>query len=456
MSVRSGQSITTVFTTRRFDTGAATNADTTPTGTLYVNGTADAASVTVTNITTGRYKAAVTLPTLAAGDLVELNINATVNSVTDNAVVWGDTKDLILSAGFVPDVNVTTINAVSTVAVTTINAVIGTSINPPTFDIAVASATAGTIILASTDAYGNAVPDVDQYTYWVFQVVGGTGTGQIVQTTTATTGARAYNVLAGTMTTQLDVTSQLLSLGSYATNTTQINGHSTSGFDTDALDGLAVMGQNYFNFSYLTTNVSYVLGTALTEGASGRLAGGFVKWFNVGSPTGTVNSLPDVAPGNAGAVLIAGTNTGDTKLVGSTGNGLLIQGASGFIPLQVTAVGNATAIGVLASGAGGRCIVFNTSSGVCIEVNGAITAADNANVIDLGSGERAAIIAALVASIINGSYTFGDLEKDLAAAVGGTVTDDGATYEVPSVGWGVADSNMAVSGVDGNRTIIRS
>lgn len=98
MSVRSGQSITTEFTTRRFDTGAATNADSTPTGTLYVNGTADAATVTVTNQATGKYKAAVTLPTLAFGDVISLVIAATVNSVTDNGKVWEDTKDIAIDS----------------------------------------------------------------------------------------------------------------------------------------------------------------------------------------------------------------------------------------------------------------------------------------------------------------------------------------------------------------------
>ncbi|MCG5559902.1 hypothetical protein, partial [Klebsiella pneumoniae] len=67
MSVRSAQSITVLFTTRVFATGVGTNADSLPTGTLYVNGTADAVTVTVTNIDTGRYKAQVTLPTLAVG-----------------------------------------------------------------------------------------------------------------------------------------------------------------------------------------------------------------------------------------------------------------------------------------------------------------------------------------------------------------------------------------------------
>lgn len=102
MSIRTGQSITTEFTTRRFDTGAAANADSLPTGTLYVNGTANAAVVTVTNISTGLYKAQVTLPTLAVSDVVALIIAATVNSISDSAKVWEDTKDVALdSSGLV-------------------------------------------------------------------------------------------------------------------------------------------------------------------------------------------------------------------------------------------------------------------------------------------------------------------------------------------------------------------
>ncbi len=112
MSVRSGQSVTKLFTTRRFDTGAATNADSTPAGTLYVNGTANAAVVTVTNVTTGIYKAAVTLPTLAVGDIVDLRIAATVNSVADNAVIWEDTKDVAVDSAGVVAGNIVAVNSV--------------------------------------------------------------------------------------------------------------------------------------------------------------------------------------------------------------------------------------------------------------------------------------------------------------------------------------------------------
>ncbi len=102
MSVRSAQSITTMFTTNHPTTGSKVDADSTPSGTLYLNGTADGASVTVTNVATGLYKAAVTLPTLAVGDVVSIVISATVDTITSLGKVWEDSKDMF--AGAIPDV----------------------------------------------------------------------------------------------------------------------------------------------------------------------------------------------------------------------------------------------------------------------------------------------------------------------------------------------------------------
>jgi hypothetical protein len=98
MSVRSGQAITVCFETASPTTLAAADADSTPTGTLVVNGTDNVAGVVVTNKSTGDYKAAVTLPTLAIGDVVELRINATVGGVVGKATVWRDSKDVLLDA----------------------------------------------------------------------------------------------------------------------------------------------------------------------------------------------------------------------------------------------------------------------------------------------------------------------------------------------------------------------
>ena len=93
MSIKSGQAVTVLFATADATTGAATDATGTPVGTLYVNGTADAAEVTVTKITTGVYKAAGTLPALSAGRLVGLRIAATVSAVAAEGIVWQDAAD---------------------------------------------------------------------------------------------------------------------------------------------------------------------------------------------------------------------------------------------------------------------------------------------------------------------------------------------------------------------------
>ena len=93
MTVKSGQAVTVLFATSHPTTGAATNGDALPTGTLYVNGTSNAAVVTVTNITTGVYKAALTLPSLTAGDVVSLRIAATVNAIAGEGVVWQEVAD---------------------------------------------------------------------------------------------------------------------------------------------------------------------------------------------------------------------------------------------------------------------------------------------------------------------------------------------------------------------------
>jgi hypothetical protein len=88
MIVAAGQSIGPRFTTQDL-TGQNVDATGTPTGVLYVNGTANAASVTITDVGTGVYKAAFTVPTdLSDRDALELLISATVDGVSQTRKVW--------------------------------------------------------------------------------------------------------------------------------------------------------------------------------------------------------------------------------------------------------------------------------------------------------------------------------------------------------------------------------
>lgn len=93
MIVKPGDLWVCEFTTASFATGAATDATGTPAATLYVNGVANAATVTVSNIATGLYKASVTIPALNAGDTVAMVVTATVAGVVGAGVVAQATVD---------------------------------------------------------------------------------------------------------------------------------------------------------------------------------------------------------------------------------------------------------------------------------------------------------------------------------------------------------------------------
>ena len=87
--IYSGQILTKIFFTYN-GFGQSVDADSTPTGTLVVSGVDNGATVTVTKLSTGRYKATVTLPALTTGDVVDLAVTATVGGVARSAVVFTD------------------------------------------------------------------------------------------------------------------------------------------------------------------------------------------------------------------------------------------------------------------------------------------------------------------------------------------------------------------------------
>jgi hypothetical protein len=106
----------------------------------------------------------------------------------------------------------------------------------------------------------------------------GTGAGQINQPANGQVDANAVK-LGGTTQTGRDIgASVLLSSGSGA-------------------------GQLDFTSGVVKSNLSQILGTALTETA-GQIAAAFKKFFDKATPTGTINSLPDAIPGTAGGLLI--------------------------------------------------------------------------------------------------------------------------------------------------------
>ncbi len=152
------------------------------------------------------------------------------------------------------DVDVKKINSVVTSSVTTVNANVGQT-QPVNF----------------TGTGGSALVKTDMVDV----------AGAAVSTSVAQIGVNAVNI-GGTAQTGRDIGASVLL---------------SSGTGTGQLD---------FTSGVVKSNLAQILGTALTETA-GLLAGGFKKFFNVATPTGTLNSIPDAVAGASGGLSIVGS-----------------------------------------------------------------------------------------------------------------------------------------------------
>lgn len=130
MSVIGGQLISFNKTLQSPTTGGRSDATSGPTAALYINGTLNAATVTVAHVSTGIYKYSVTLPALVSGDFCQIIATATVGIVSGDWPVWED--GIAMPDGTIPELIAVAMSGASTyvlyfsAAVTTI-AVSGTA-----------------------------------------------------------------------------------------------------------------------------------------------------------------------------------------------------------------------------------------------------------------------------------------------------------------------------------------
>lgn len=162
-------------------------------------------------------------------------------------------------------------------------------------------------------------------------------------------------------------------------------------------------GQLDFTSGVVKSNLSQILGTALTE-TSGLIAAGFKKFFNVASPTGTLNSLPDAVPDAAGGLPITGTRLtalGDARIANLDGTITSRAAASVFTGITSLAqwlgamagkqTASSTAITeIRATGAGSGTFDETTDSQEAIRDNigtagAGLTAADDAVITAIGA-----------------------------------------------------------------------
>ena len=92
----------------------------------------------------------------------------------------------------------------------------------------------------------------------------------------------------------------------------KVNGTSQTARDIGAsvlLSAGTGTGQLDFTSGVVKSSLVQILGTALTETA-GQIAAAFKKFFNVATPTGTVNSIPDAVAGATNGLAIVGSVMG--------------------------------------------------------------------------------------------------------------------------------------------------
>lgn len=97
-------------------------------------------------------------------------------------------------------------------------------------------------------------------------------------------------------------------------NTVTVGGTTQTGRDLGAsvlISSGTGTGQLDVTSGVVKANLAQILGTALTETA-GQIAAAFKKWFDVATPSGTVNSIPNATAGASGGLFIAGTNAATT------------------------------------------------------------------------------------------------------------------------------------------------
>lgn len=103
-------------------------------------------------------------------------------------------------------------------------------------------------------------------------------------------------------------------------NAKNLGGTAQTGRDVGAsvlLSSGTGTGQLSITSGVVQASLVQILGTALTETA-GQIAAAFKQWFNVATPTGTVNSIPNATAGAAGGLFIAGTNAATSVTTGLT------------------------------------------------------------------------------------------------------------------------------------------
>jgi hypothetical protein len=435
--IKPGDSIYATFTVSD-STGALVDADSLPTATIVKNGADDGAvTLTVTNVSTGRYKVTGTVPdTYVGGDSVEIYVAATVASVSGGVVVRSFIVDELRVQDSVVRMN---------------------------------TAQSGTVDGITLDASASSVTNF--YKGCQIRIIGGTGVGQTrlcngydgttklagVTPDWATTpdNTSVFEILpnayvGGIDALTVDALADYFTIDSGQTYGAAVDGSVVKEIATNAGAGASFPA----NFSSLSIDASgnvslgKILGTALTEGSSGRLSNGFKTFFGEASPVGTQNLIPQVTLCSTLTTYTGNTpQTGDAySRIGANGGGLTNLGDTRLANLDAAISSRLAAADYSAplNAASTAAAVWNAT------MSSYVTAGSTGNALNAagGSGDP-------WSTTLPGSYSSGQAGKIIGDYIDAAISTR-STYAggaVASVTGNVGGSVGSVAGnVDGNVT----
>jgi hypothetical protein len=163
-------------------------------------------------------------------------------------------------------------------------------------------------------------------------------------------------------------------------------------------------GQLDFTAGVVKASLAQILGTAIT-GTAAQLAAAFTKFFDKAAPTGTINSFPDVVPGAAGGLFIAGTNAATvvTTSLTTTFTGNL----TGSVGSVTGAVGSVTGnVGGNVTGSVGSVVgAVGSVTGAVGSVSGNVAGNVTGSVGSLAAAAKADVNAEVVDALSVDVYT---------------------------------------------------
>ena len=190
-------------------------------------------------------------------------------------------------------------------------------------------------------------------------------------------------------------------------------------------------------------NLEYVHGTTIA-GTGTQVAAAFLNFFNVASPTGTVNSLPAAIPGASTGLLISGSNTGTTTLGALTVTGATTL-SGGVATTTIAASGAITGASLTLSGAFQAATIVSTGTttlNALTVTNAATLGSLTSGVVTVTGGmvigNTGGVGLAITGSTTGMGIHGATIGLDVDASAGPGIDVDGTTYGI------VADASAGV------------